>query len=302
MKSIFKLIGKKTEEGKPALYKVFSQSGKDMVENELLTRASSLAFTAMMAAIPFLALVITIAAHLLPDQNSQGATGLGQQIIGHLEILLGTVLPEEAALVVEEQVARLQSNPPVAILSFSLLITIWLASNLFATVIDALNRMYGVEEARPYLKMRLIAAFMTIVQSGILLIAISAIFVWPVVIETLGLTDEVSWYATLANWIIVFMMVLTSFSLTFLVGPNIKQRLQWFSPGSIFGAIAFIATTYGFRIYVQNFAQYDTMYGSLGGVMILMFWFWINSLVLLVSAQINKTFYYAHLLHNSLNS
>lgn len=296
MKSTLRRIGELVGIDAPITIELISRTWSDIFQKEIFTRASAIAFTAMMAVIPFLALVITIAAYCLPDQTSPGETGLGEQIMGQLEILLGTVLPEEAASVFEEQVARLQSQPPVAVLSFSLLITIWLASNLFASVIDALNRIYDVQESRSYWLMRIVAAFMTVLQSVILLASIAAIFVWPMVVEWMGINNQIAWLATVAKWVIVFLMVLISYALTFVVGPNIKERFRWFTPGSIFGAIVFLLATYGFRYYVQNLAQYDTMYGSLGGVMILMFWFWINSLVLLLAAQLNKTFYYKYLL------
>ena len=302
MKSLLHFFRLKTGNKASLSVKLITRTWSDFFRKEILTRAQAIAFTAMMAAIPFLALVITIAAYCLPDQSNPNGSGLGEEIIKHLEVLLGTVLPEEAASIFEEQVGRLQSQPPVAVLSFSLFITLWLASNLFASVIDALNRIYDVEETRSYWLLRIIAAFMTITQSVILLASVAAIFAWPILVDWLGLSNNIAWMAAAAKWLIVFLMVLASYSLTFVAGPNIKERFRWFSPGSIFGAIVFLLATYGFRFYVQNLAQYDTMYGSLGGVMIVMFWFWINSLVLLLAAQLNKTFYYKHILTQGENS
>lgn len=271
---------------------LISMTWADIFKNEILTRANAIAFAAMMAAVPFLALVLTIVAYSLPDPTDPGTIGLGNQIINHLEVLLGTVFPDQASKIFEEQISRLQAQP-IAALSVSLVITLWLASNLFASIIDGLNRIYGVEESRPYWKLRLIAAFMTIVQSIILLVAVGAIFAWPIVVDWAGFTWRVAWIATLVKWLIVFLMVLTSFALTFFVGPDVTQSHKWVTPGSVFGAIVFLVATYGFRYYVQHLAQYDAMYGSLGGVMIVMFWFWINSLVLLLAAQLNKVCHYA---------
>src|SRR5262249_17529149 len=79
-----------------------------------------------------------------------------------------------------------------------------------------------------------------------------------------------------------------SFALTFYVGPDAEQRWEWITPGSLLGTVVFLATSSGFRQYVQHFANYDKTYGSLGGVMVLLFWFWISSLVLLSAAQLNR--------------
>lgn len=270
------------------LWKIAKHTYHDVLANELLTRASGIAFGAMMAAVPFLALVITISALVLP------AAGVdGKDLLHSLEALLGTVFPEEAHLVIEEQIARLQSNQPIAVMSISLAITLWLASGLFAAVIDGLNRIYGVKDTRPYWKFRLTAMWITIVQSVILLGAVVAIFAFPLLVDWIGVTFNVPGMATYVTWFIIFMMVLASFALLFAAGPDVKQAHRWVTPGSVFGAAIFLLTTYGFQLYVKNLAHYDVTYGSLGGVMMLMFWLYISSLVLLVAGQVNKIFYKA---------
>ncbi len=270
------------------LWRIAKHTYHDVLENELLTRASGIAFGAMMAAVPFLALVITLAALILP------AIGVdGKDLLHSIEALLGTVFPTEAHQVIEEQISRLQSNQPVAVMSISLVVTLWLASGLFAAVIDGLNRIYGVKDTRPYWKFRLTAIWITIVQSVILLAAISSIFAYPLLVKWIGVTFNVPAMATYVTWFIIFMMVLTSFALLFAAGPDVKQAHRWVTPGSVFGASIFLLTTYGFQLYVKNLAHYDVTYGSLGGVMMLMFWLYISSLVLLVAGQVNKICYKA---------
>jgi len=265
------------------VWQIAKHTYQDVIDNELLTRASAIAFGAMMAAVPFLALVITISALVLP------ATGVdGKELLHALEALLGTVFPEDANRIIEEQIARLHGGQPIAVLSISLAITLWLASGLFAGVIDGLNRIYGVKDTRPYWRFRLTAIWMTVVQSVILLAAVGAIFAFPLVVKLVGITLPHAWMATGVTWFIIFMMVLASFALTFAAGPDVKQAHRWVTPGSVFGAVIFLATTYGFRLYVQNLAHYDLTYGSLGGVMMLMFWLYISSLVLLVAGEVNK--------------
>jgi membrane protein len=83
-------------------------------------------------------------------------------------------------------------------------------------------------------------------------------------------------------------MVLLSFALSLYVGPDADQRWEWITPGSLAGSVLFMGVTLLFRVYVQHFANYDKTYGPLGGVMVLLFWFWISSLVLLGAAQVNK--------------
>ena len=94
--------------------------------------------------------------------------------------------------------------------------------------------------------------------------------------------------ATLIQWVVVVLMVLFSFALTLYVSADAQQSWEWLTPGSLLGTLAFVAFTFGFRIYVQNFAAYDKTYGSLGGVMVLLLWFWVSSVVLLAAGQMDK--------------
>jgi len=256
-----------------------------------MTRASAIAFTAMMTAVPFLALVLTLAALLLPDQTG-GGTGIASALVAHIEQILGTVLPSQATHIIEEQIARLQERPPIGIMSVSLGVIIWLAAGLFLDVIDALNRIYGVRERRAYWKLRVLATFMTFVQVIVVLLAAGAIFCTPTMLGWAGLAGY-GWLVTATSWFFGVLAILGSFALTFAIGPDVEQARRWVTPGSLFGALVFILATLGFRYYVANWAQYDTMYGSLGGVIILMFWFWISSLVFLVGGQLKKVFHYA---------
>lgn len=274
-----------------AWWNVLRRTWSDVLKNELLTRASAIAFTAMMTAVPFLALVLTLAALLLPDQTGSG-TGIGRDLVHHIEQILGTVLPAQATQIIEDQIVRLQERPPIGIMSISLGATIWLAAGLFHDVIDALNRIYGVRERRAYWKLRILTTFMTFVQVVVVLLCAGAIFYTPTMLGWFGLAGT-GWLATSMSWFFGLLAILGSFALTYSIGPDVEQARRWVTPGSLFGALVFILATLGFRYYVANWAQYDTMYGSLGGVIILMFWFWISSLVFLVGGQLNKVFHYA---------
>jgi len=259
-------------------------------ENEIMTRAAAVAFYAMMALVPFLGLVITLAAQLLPDLTgkSNRAEGIGNLTVSEMERTLKMVLPNEAYGVFEDQIRRLQEHPPFGLISLGIVITLWLASSLFVAIIDAMNRVYGVAETRSWLKIRLTAVILTVVQAAILVGSLVAIVAWPQIMGVLGLSQQAVALATAVKWVVVTLMVLFSFALTFFFGPDADQRWEWITPGSIVGTIAFLVESLLFRVYVQNFAHYDRTYGALGGVMVLLFWFWISSVVLLSAGQTNK--------------
>jgi membrane protein len=265
---------------------------KAVNDHEVMTRAAAVAFYAMLALVPFLALVLTFTAWVLPDITglTGRSTGIANLTTEQLRATLKSFLPGEGYGVFADQIARLQSQkePPLGVLLFSTAVTVWLAASLFVAIIDAMNRIYGVNETRSFLKIRLTAVVMTFLQAAILIGALLAIVLWPQILGWFRPTEPGAVAATLAQWAVVTVMVLLSFALSFYVGPDADQKWEWITPGSLLGAVVFLLTCFGFRIYVQNFGNYDKTYGSLGGVMVLMFWFWLSALILLSAAEMNK--------------
>jgi membrane protein len=259
-------------------------------ENEILTRASAVSFYAMLALVPMLALILAVLIHFLPDLSQPGGTsvGIGNMTVAQLEASLRQVLPEEGYKVVAEQIARMQKNPPFGLLSIGLVLALWTASSLFLEIMAAMNRVFGVVETRSFLRLRLTAIIMTLIQAGILLGALAAIVAGPELLQKMGMRGGSALTAVVLQWIVVVLMVLFSFALTFYVSADAQQRWEWLTPGSLLGTFAFLVFTFVFRVYVQNYAGYDKTYGSLGGVMVLLLWFWVSSVVLLAAGQMNK--------------
>lgn len=258
--------------------------------NEIQTRAAGVAFYAMLALVPFIGLIIFLSIQLLPDLTGHAPTAekIGNQAVSQFETTLSQVLPPEAAKEIRDQIGRLQTEPPVGFLSFGLLVTLWLASSMFVAIIDATNRIYGVTDRRSWIKLRLIAIAMTVIQAVLLIGSLLTILAWVWLLDYLMLDESSSLLATVVQYVAVYFMVLFSFALTYYVSPDADQKWEWITPGSLVGAGLFLASSLGFRVYVQNFANYNKTYGLLGGVMVLLFWFWISALVLLGAAQVNK--------------
>jgi len=259
-------------------------------DHEIQTRAAAVAFYAMLALVPFIGLIMFLAVQLLPDLTGTSGRpkGIGDLTVSTFERTLDQGLPPEASKEIKAQIGRLQSQPPVGVLSFGLVITLWLSSSIFVAIIDAMNRIYGVEERRGFVKIRLVAIVMTLTQAAILVGSLLVIVAWPFLLKWFGLRADVALLATVVQYAVLFVMVLLSFALTFFVAPDSDQRWEWISPGSLIGTALFLGVSLLFRVYVHNFANYDKTYGPLGGVMVLLFWFWISALVLLGAAQMNK--------------
>src|SRR5437667_202340 len=107
----------------------------------------------------------------------------------------------------------------------------------------------------------------------------------------LGQAFAVAW--NVLQWPVVGVLVLTGTTLVYHLAPAIRRRWQWFTPGSVFALLAWLATSLGLRIYLKYFGDYNAMYGPLGGVIMLMLWLYLSGIALLAGAEINSVIEHA---------
>jgi membrane protein len=261
-------------------------------DHDAMTLAAAVAFYAMLATVPFLGVLLVGLILRLPDVSEVriGETGLGNLTVAQLDTTLQSLFPYEASILIRDQIARIQNAPPLALLSVGALISLWSASSLFLVVIDALNRTYGVKETRSFVRLRLTAMGMTLLEAACLMGSLVAIVAEPQILRVLGFRaeDAATWVATTVRWAAIFLTVLVSFGLTFQLGPAAPKHRAWLTPGSLLGTVAFLVFCVLFRVYVQNFGSYNKSLGALGAVMVLLLWFWCVALVFLSAAELDR--------------
>jgi membrane protein len=200
---------------------------------------------------------------------------------------LRELLPVEAYQMVADQIARIQKQPPVGLLSIGLAVSVYLASAVFQVVVAEMNRIYRVRETRPIWRRYLLAVTMTVVEATILIGGLLAIVIGGPLTRWLGLNEAQAFLAIASQWVGVVVLVLLSFALVFYFAPNARQRWEWITPGSVVGTVAFIIASLLFRLVAQHLSNYEKTYGALGGVMAMLFWLWLMGLILLVAAELN---------------
>lgn len=199
--------------------------------------------------------------------------------------------PDEIVDVIQSNIAHLLHGTNGGLLSIGVIGTLWSASNGINAITKAFNRAYEVEESRPFLIARLISMFLTIAMIGVISIA----FLLPIfgemigtyVFSFLGLSDSFIELWNTLRWVVsavVFYLVLLSF---YVLAPNMKVRIKDAVFGALFATIGWQAVTFGFSYYVNTMTDYSATYGSLGAVIMLMFWFYISSIVIITGGVIN---------------
>src|SRR5207302_1336649 len=194
------------------------------------------------------------------------------------------VLPAEAAAMVRATLRQVVSNNGYRGLgSLGALTAVWAGSTGMASVMTMLNVVYDVTDHRSWLRRRVIAVLLTVVFAVFLVVS-TLLLMLSARIEILG--------QPLATAIAV-VLVLAAIDLIYYFAPAGHGRWRWVTPGSVTATALWLLASFGLRFYVAHFANYDVMYGSIGGLILFLLWLYLTSLVLLLGAEVNAAIAHA---------
>jgi membrane protein len=261
------------------LRRLWQQSNED----DIFVWASALAYSWLFSVFPFLILLLSLVPYL-----PQKAKGSAYNAVSRL---ITEMLGKEAHTV-NDNLAGVMHHQRKGWLGIGLVVTIWVASGGMAMTMAALNRCYDVKENRSYVKLRSLATAITIGVTLAMLILIvlipigTAVESWSISTGQLTAPLEIAFDAV--RYFLALFFSLFVLAIIYYFGPNIHQRFRFLSPGAVFSALVWIFLDIAFRFYVDHYARYDQTYGSVGGAAILLFFFYIDGLVLLIGAEINS--------------
>jgi membrane protein len=205
--------------------------------------------------------------------------------------MLSSVLPPQAYEIVIEQIGRLAETPSQSLgwgLAVSLFIALWSVSNLTQAIFAALNIAYEEPERRSLLRFYLSAftfAILGILSGALMLLAIVYV---PILFAYAGYSETFELVVKIARWPLLALIVLMLLALLYRYGPCRRSaKWRWVTVGSLFATVLWLIASAGFSFYVSHFANYDRIYGSLGAVVVLLFWLYLSFYIVLLGAEIN---------------
>jgi membrane protein len=259
---------------------LFKRTAHAAQEDDALGLSAQLAYYFFLALAPALLFLVALAGMLPADQ-------LVPRIVGMLQ----GVAPPEVITIIEQQLTQIGEGGAAGLLTIGVLVAIWSSSAAMVAVISALNRAYDVEDARPWWKQRLTAILLTIGAAFFLLVSILLMIAGPPLAEWVaaqaGLGAAFEWTWKIAQWPIIFALVVTAFSLIYYFAPDVDQDFVWLTPGAVVATALWFAGSLGFRFYVVNFGDYNATYGAIGGVIVLLLWLYVTGLVIIAGAEMN---------------
>lgn len=208
---------------------------------------------------------------------------------------IGTVAPSDTASLFEENITTLVQEPRGILFVVSLLGALWSASNGINAFIKSSNEAYDVEESRSFIKVRLIAIALTICMILTIVVALVLPIFGNVLISmissVLGLPAQTEILFQVLRWVIAVTVMTLMLLLLYRFAPNKTLKWKEILVGSLTAAFLWQIVSLGFSFYVSNFGNYSATYGSLGGVIILLLWFFLTGLVLMIGAELNVIFH-----------
>ncbi|TCV10356.1 membrane protein [Sphingobacterium alimentarium] len=270
--------------GKLPLYTVATFFFQEITRESLLNKASSLAYNFMLAMFPGIIFLFTLIPYI-PVENFQ------EKLLSFLEI----VIPTDAFSAFQNTLEDIIKNQNGGLLSFGFLLATFFATNGMTNLMMAFNKSSLTRENRKWLKRRTIALALSFAIIIALTLGIGVFTMVGVSINYLkeNIDYDLAWLWTfllkISRWSILFLIYFLTVGLVYKYGPSSSKHWRILSPGAMLATILAIVTFSGFAFYINNFNAYNKLYGSIGTIIVVMIWMYLNSLIILIGFELNTS-------------
>lgn len=247
-----------------------------IVEGAFSYRAGSIAFSFFMALFPFALFILNLIPYI-PLENFQ------QDFLTFVE----ESVPPNTYGAIELILLDIMNNSYKSLLSTGVIMSMILMSNGVNAIIGGFTSSYHITISRNFFRQYFVALILSVLLSILLLLAV-AVFLS---VEIFMHVSDYPLLAIIGRNIFMVIMILIIVSILFKFGAKETKKMAFISYGSVFTTLLIALTSYGFGIYVVRFAKYNELYGSIGTLLVIMIYIWINCMILLLGFELNATIY-----------
>ena len=269
-------------QGVPPL-KLTKHAIKNFLANDMLTYSAALACSILFALFPFLIFLIALL----------GALNI-ERFFDWLLQTAGDALPESAFSMVETVIGEVRGQSNGGVLSIGIILAIWAASSGVRSVMNAMNVAFHADETRPMLRRYVLSVIFTLGIAGLIVASAALILLGPDVVQWIsdhaGFGDVVVTVWTWLRWPLLTLLLIIILALVYNLAPNVDQPFRIISPGAIVAVILWLIGSFAFSYYVSSFSNYSATYGSLAGIIVLLFFLYLSNAVLLLGAEVNAEY------------
>jgi membrane protein len=270
-----------TDVDKPSWKYIAKKTLREFSKDQCPDLAAALTYYAVLSLFPALLAIVSLIGLFGDPQKTTTAL---------LEIVRGFA-PAETANTLSGPVSELASAPAAGLtLVIGLATALWSASGYVGAFGRAMNRVYEVDEGRPFVKLRGTMLIVTLLAVVIVTILAGMLVLSGPVAEAvgglIGLSGAFLTIWNIAKWPVMVALIVMIIAVLYYATPNVKQpKFKWMSLGSGIALFVFLLASLGFGFYVGNFGNYNKTYGALGGVIVMLLWLWILNMSLLFGAE-----------------
>ena len=266
-----------------SLYTVAVFFFEELKQDSLYNKAASLAYSFLLAMFPGIIFLFTLIPYIHFGHFQQ-----------QLLELLGLILPNNVYTAFQSTIEDIVKNQNGSLLSFGFLSALWFATNGVIKLMQAFNKASLITEDRSYFKRRWVAVKLTFLIAISLFVAIFIMILGQAIISFIQFSFNSTgkfWVypVMLSRWLIVVVLFFVTVSILYRYGPAHKRKWRFLSPGSILATFLAVLTSLVFTYYINNYAAaaYNKLYGSIGTLIVVMLWLYLNSLIVLIGFELN---------------
>jgi len=267
---------------KRSWWQTLKRTVSEFRDDNLTDWAAALTYYAVLAIFPALIALVSILG-LVGDSATQ-------PLIDNLS----QVAPGPASEILTDAINSITASQGAAgiALIIGIAVAVFSASGYVGAFGRASNAIYGVEEGRPFYKLRPLQMGITMILLVLVAISTLAIVVSGPLAQEVGKLVGVEGTAitiwNIAKWPVIALVILTVFAILYWGTPNVQQAgFRWLTPGGVLAIVVWIAASALFAFYVANFGSYNATYGAIAGVIIFLVWLWITNVAVLLGAELN---------------
>ncbi|TKG94697.1 YihY/virulence factor BrkB family protein [Puteibacter caeruleilacunae] len=262
---------------------------KSIVDGAITTRASAIAFSFFLALFPAIIFALTLIPHI-PIDNFQ------EELLG----LLHNMMPTSAFDIIKGTVDDIFAKPRVELLSLGFFMALIFSTNGIASLMSAFDATVHSFHSRNWLAQRGVSLVLVLILSVLVTVSISLMTIgeWVLnyLVEKELLEINITYYLLLiSKWLIILAMIFFGISFLYYFAPAKKSKWRFISAGSSLASILTIITSIGFSLYINNFGQYNKLYGSIGAILVVLVWLYFNAIILLIGFELNASIQQAHI-------
>lgn len=264
-----------------SLYDLLEMYIVGIVEGAVSYRATAIAFSFFMALFPFALFILNLIPYIPIEGFQEDFMGFVQQSV-----------PPTTYDAISKIINDILHNSHSGLISTGFFMAIFLMANGVNAVLGGFESSHHVTLKRKYFRQYFIALALSIILSFILIITVATIVIFEVIIQKTKIQDVLSDSIPLiemGRYVFLILMILMTTSMLFKFGTKQETKRSFISIGAVFTTILIILSSYFFGIWVVKFSKYNELYGSIGTLLIVMFYIWINSMILLLGFELNAT-------------